>query len=448
MSSYIEDTLIDARGFFDELLRTKQYYDKKGKFTSFYYEVKDLKRFKLFLLSALFTENFDELIQVTDEETKKQIINNETIYKVKSDFSFENGEAFKSDFGVNVKTLPKNVSDNDYTKILNLIRNAVAHSHYEYDDGKIKNLNAYQNQFQSECDVDWLEMMVLCLFANKRSTHKPGERDIQIEGIVSTLGGFDFYMIEVANGEDDSVNFNNKIAYKDKMLMEIVNEHQFVNKHKCKGDDEELFRAVYEACDLNILSFTPIDQIIAAELEHYEIYNELNVERKARLIRSIIQYYYDNEKRNTIGYKNTLELLNIAKSPIKKQEKKLMDTGVEFMMEPIIEYTFKAYVNFVFNYMLGVLDYDMSDINFSRLTFTKYDDAKPIERHLRNACCHDRIKINYNNVYVYDQTNSGTVNFQMYCKIDDFIDIIDQVLSKLKKQGLINVNYNKNSNRR
>ena len=198
MGSYIEDTLIDSRLFINELFRTKKYSDKKGKFTSFYYKPKNINAFKLCLLSVLFTQNFDELIEFSDEEFKKKILDNEPIGRRNSDFSFENGGYFKSDYGIKIKSIPSWIDASDLNKILTEIRNAVAHSHYEYEDDFVKNLNAHANQFESECDVDWLEMMVLCLFANKHATYKEGVRDTQVEAVLcnySSLGLFDAYLI-------------------------------------------------------------------------------------------------------------------------------------------------------------------------------------------------------------------------------------------------------------
>lgn len=441
MSSYIEDTLIDSRLFMNELLRTKKYCDEKGKFTSFYYEPKDLNRLKMCLISTLFTQNFDELIEFSDIEFKQKILNNEPIGRRKSEFSFENGGFFKSDHGINIRSIPYWIDSSDLSKILTEIRNAVAHSHYEYDKGLIKNLNAHDNQFESDCDINWLEMMVLCLFANKHSTYKYGVRDTQVEAVLSNyanLGLFDAYLIEYENDNDDSMNLNQKLMSKDQLLIKLVNEMQVNRNFETKEEDEELFKAIYEACHLKIINIKDVTEIVREELQSKD-YSNLSLDRTAKLIRSKIQYYYDKEKRNTIAYKNTLELLHIAKGSIKKQEKKLIDTGVEFMLEPILEYAFKSHINFVYNYMLEKLDYDMNGLDLSKMNFIKYSDSKPLERHIRNACCHDRIEIRDNTVFVHDQTASGNINFEMQCSIDDFIELTDNLLNKLKRQGKIMV---------
>lgn len=444
MSSYIEDTLIDSRAFLNELLRTKEYYDKKGRFTSFYYVPKDINRFKLCLLSVLFTQNFDELIEISDIEFKRVIMNNDKIERRESDFSFENGGYFKSDYGINIKSIPSWIDPSDLSKILTEIRNAVAHSHYEYDKGIIKNLNAHENQFQSETDVNWLEMMVLCLFANKQATYKEGVKDTMVEAVLSNYaikGLFDAYLIECENDNDDQMNMNQKLILKDELLIKLVNEMQINRGFQSKEDDEMFFKAVYEASHLRILSFKDVTELVQKELEDKN-YGDLSLERSAKLIRSKIQYYYDKEKKNTIAYKNTLELLNIAKGSIKKQERKLIDTGVEFMLEPILEYAFKSHINFVFNYMLDKLGYDMSGLDLSKINFIKYSDSKPLERHIRNACCHDRIKIKDNNVYMYDKTASGNINFEMQCSLVDFVELTDDLINKLKRQGKIDVDIN------
>ena len=102
------------------------------------------------------------------------IIDNKPIGRIKSEFSFENGGYFKSEYGINIKRIPDWLDSSDLSKILTVIRNSVAHSYYEYNQGFIKNLNAHNGEFQSDCDVNWLEMMILCLFANKHATYKEG----------------------------------------------------------------------------------------------------------------------------------------------------------------------------------------------------------------------------------------------------------------------------------
>ena len=97
----------------------------------------------------------------------------------------------------------------------------------EHDKGIIKNLNAHDNQFESECDVNWLEMMVLCLFANKHSTYKEGIRDTQVEAILSNysnLGFFDAYLIEYENDKYDKLNLNQKLYMKNlvKIRLDII----------------------------------------------------------------------------------------------------------------------------------------------------------------------------------------------------------------------------------
>lgn len=452
MSSYIEDTLIDSRCFLEELIRTKQYHDKKGRFTSFYYSPKDLNRFKLCLLSVLFTQNFDELIEYSDDDFKKMILNNDPIERKKSDFSFENGGYFKSDYGIKIKSFPSWLDSSDLSKVLTEIRNAVAHSHYEYDKGFVKNLNAHDDQFESECDVNWLEMMVLCLFANKHSTYREGVRDTQVEAILSNysnLGLFDAYLIEYENDSYDNLNLYQKLILKDDLLIKLVNNYQVGKDFDDKEDDEMFFKAVYKSSHLKIVNFKDVTELVAKEMENKN-YSDLSLARTAKLIRSKIQYYYDKEKRNTIAYKNTLELLNIAKSSVKKQEKKLIDTGVEFMLEPILEYSFKMHANFVYNYMLEKLNYDMNGLDVSNINFIKYTDSKPLERHIRNACCHDRIEVKGDSIYMYDKTASGNVNFEMQCSMKDFVELTDNLIDKLKRQGLISVDLSAilNSNKR
>ena len=81
----------------------------------------------------------------------------------------------------------------------------------------------------------------------------------------------------------------------------------------------------------------------------------------------------------------------------------------------------------------------MENLDLSKINFIKYSDSKPLERHIRNACCHDRIEIKGGNVYMYDKTTSGNVNFEMECSMDDFIKLTYDLLDKLKRQSLINV---------
>lgn len=437
--NYIDDVLLDARSLIDCLKETKEYYDKHGYFTCFNYKFSDLKRLKMFLLSSLFTQNFDELIETSDDELKRMILDDEPISRRESDFSFENGGHFKTGEGITLKSIPGWINSTEYSKILTEIRNGVAHSYYDYDEGIIKNLNAHRNHFQSECDVDWLEMMVLCLFANRQSTYKKGAIDLQVEGVVSyPYKGEDYnlYLIEVENGADDEYNFFQKIVRKDNTIKEMI-ENPYLRR--IAETDEKIFEACYEACDLKIKGMKKIvgvnDEIL--EKVDEDIYKTMNIYRRARLVRSRVQYYFDKEKRNTIGYKNTLELLHISKAAIRKQKQRLIDTGVEFMLDPIFEYTFKSYINFVYNYMLEKVGYDMSGLDLSKLNFITYSDNKPLERHIRNSCCHDRIEFRGDKVYLYDQTNSGTVNFEMECTIDDFLKLSDELVKKLKKQGLI-----------
>ena len=110
------------------------------------------------------------------------------------------------------------------------------------------------------------------------------------------------------------------------------------------------------------------------------------------------------------------------------------ETGVEFALEQIIWFSFKNYVNFVYNYMLEKLNFNMDGIDVSKLNIIKYTDNKALERHIRNACCHDRIIVESDVVTIYDETNSSENKFldrfekwiagsDTYSDVCDFNDI-------------------------
>lgn len=435
---YIKNSLVDLRRLLDSLIRTKETLQNNKGLTRFDFHSKDFKNFKLLLLAVLFTENYDDIIDNLDEALKEKIITNQKISRTNSDFSFENGGYFKIGSGIKINKIPDGIDSDNYYMILRMIRNGIAHSHFTYENGIVK-IQAYRGTFEAECDVDWLEMMVLCLFANTHSTTKKGVKDIQIELFADSsldLDYSDIFVVKLENGNDSDKRMDEKLTVKKLVFKEMAKEELV------KRDNEiELIKKIYNLCNLKVTDIKRISSVREKLLAYSKInYNSLPFERKSNLLKSKFLYLYDEEKRNTIAYKHVLDLLNIANGSQSKQTSRLRKSGTEFMVDCMGEFAFKTYINFVYNYMLEKIDFDMSDLELEGINVKTKIGTKSLERHIRNACCHNRIKINEDNVYMYDMDKNGVVNFEVEVKMDDFIQLTDKLIKNLLEKGIIEIN--------
>jgi len=443
MSNYIENNLIDIKRMLDIVLTYKENVLSEQKFKSFEYRPNDLKGFKLALLSTLFTENFDDISENVDEDLKKIILNNVRIRRRETIFSFENGDFFKIGSGINIKNLPPSFQRDDYTRILRMIRNGIAHSKYTYENGVV-NISAFNGQFEVYCDVDWLEMMVLCLFANRQSTTKEGARDIQLDLFDLGKGSwYDFstvigYITTIENGSDDSTLLYHKIAAKNYRTMQLIED----GIGAFNADYENFIKNLYKEFDINVIKIEKIDDIKRKVLgiQNEERYNEMTIEKKHAFFGSRIYAHYDEERKNTLAYKHIINLLGILKGSIDKQYKKICKVGTDFVIDFAGEYCFKCYVNLVYNYINEKIDFEIGNIDETKFNIVIRDD-RTLEAHIRNACCHNRIKINGEEVYLFDEKN-GVINFELKCKMNDFIELTNDLIDKLSKQGFINININ------
>lgn len=432
MTDYIDYAITYIRELMD-IIRTYKYNVLNGqKFKTFDYNPDDLKVIRLALLSVLFTENFDDLSDNVDIELKRLILSNSRIGKRNTFFNFENGGFYKIGSGINIQSLPPTFNSNDYAKILKMIRNGIAHSKYTYEDGIVK-INTYQGQFQVECDVDWLEMMVLCLFSNRQSTTKKGARDVQLElfdegGLYDLDDVYGFASL-VENGDDNKVLMYHKIASKNYLLEQLQKKHAGV----IRDDEIEFIENMYKKFNMDVVKINKIENIKekVLGLQSEQKYKSLTIDKKYIFFGSRLYCSYDQERKNTTAYKNIRNLFEILKGSLDKQHKRICGVGTDFMIDYMDEYMVKCYLNLVYN----LLD-EKTGINMGSLDANKFNvnvmDNRTVEAHIRNACCHNRIKIVGDDIYIYDKKND-VLNFELRCKIDDLINVTDGII---KDKGL------------
>lgn len=440
MSSYIENNLIDLRKLLNIVLTYKENIFNNQNFKSFNYKPNDLKGLKLCMLSTLFTENFDDLSSNVDENLKKLIINNGKIKRRNTPFNFENGGYFETGSGINIKSLPATFQTNDYSAILKMIRNGIAHSKYTYNNGIVR-ISTYQGQFEVDCDVDWLEMMVMCLFSNRQSTTQNGARDIQLDAFNSTevnhydLDDSQTYVSIISNGNDDSMLLYDKIASKSHYMKKLMENGVWIFRENSIRCIEE----IYNKFNINVIKTERVNNVknIVLGIQDEYRYNELSLEKKYFLFGSRIYAHYDEERKNTMAYKHMLNLLNVLKGSMDKQYKKINKVGTDFFVDYMCEYCFKCYINLVYNHINEKIGVNVGNIDANKF-YIDIKDNRTFEDHIRNSCCHNRVKINGEYVCLWDEKN-GILNFELKCKINDFIELTDDAIKNLSKTGAIKI---------
>lgn len=353
---------------------------------------------KLSLLSTLFSNNYDLIIETVDDEIKKRIIENQKIKKVNSVHSFEDGNDFEIGKGLRIiKINPKTVGN--YDKILILIRNSIAHSKFILDDDQIHITN---RDFEAILDIKWLEMLTLSIFSNSNINDKKGANDGML--FLNNLENISITSEQELKKILKNSNYLN-ITYKrdQNVYMQdlIIGLGRGLSKYKNKGEILSVlkqFNEIYDNSfdfDLHVLSadFLKMMQNTnfffynMADMKYYLLaegnietdldYEEVNsdtYDHQCQALADMHAVYTSVQKRNTISYKYILEFIDLLEKGNLTQFN-IFDKNIIFFTNIMQQLLIKAYNNVIFNYMMEKnkdVEFDIVSNLKTKYTFPDY----------------------------------------------------------------------------
>lgn len=370
--SYIKKSTDGIYGLLNFIEQYKDVLLENNKVVSSDYESyihENKSEIKMALLATLLTNNFDNIVDNLDESIKKDIINNEVLNKATSYLSFEDGSPYNFGAGLQIISINRKQA-NDYTKILKNIRNGIAHSNYEYSDGIIYIDN---QDFKATMTLEWLEMMVLVLFSNRNQTKKKGSNDIFL------LSAYNKHVY-------DYYSFNECLNSIDEYKLELTNDTEFSLSSHIAG-----FTLAFNKVDMNIkvsqrellikktnkqmknsfeISLLPQNEEFIKLLEPFMPYFFAIKDdaSQRRIIANLKAITSSEEKRNTLAYKNILELLHsISKDDVDVHN--IFGKDVTYYLTTCSQLLIKSYSNIIFNFArIKEKDKELSlskDISFS-----------------------------------------------------------------------------------
>lgn len=394
---YIESNIKDLRALID--------YVEKGILPD---HIEDINGLKLAFLSVAISENHERIFEKLDTDKMKLFYEN---YKAKRDSDF--GKYVRDKKNVKEKRLVKvrkNViwqgaehEDDKIYWIYRHIRNGIAHSNYEYKKGVVRvsiPINGRQDgakEFSTILTTEWLEEMLFELYSDKIFTKKDGEK-IVVEMFANEnfdLESIRWFVVRLKNGELQYGDLSTKISSKN---MQLLNYRNNVN---AADNLEELIRAAYLDNDLQIVSEN-LKEAGAITFEHLGVskkeYDSLKEHEKKQLIKSKISRVYDYEIKHAMGYFNIFKAIEIFNKdiPDEKKQELLEKSGIDLNREYMRNLAYKAYFNFVYNY-----------INTKFFGSNSSQWSEDI-RHIRNAFVHNRVILNDNNITLYDGSRGTT----------------------------------------
>ena len=439
------------------------------------------EEFKLAMLSFLLSGNFDNIIDDANADLKKSLINNDVKKRVKSKILFENGQDFEIGKGLRIINISPKIQ-NDYDKIVKVIRNSIAHSRYTLinDDIYIKNYN-----FEALVSIGWLEQFTLGMFSN--NAHQSSKSGVDDNIYMNLYNNDD----KIINNDNDLKQFL-KSSYKlNVTLTKNAEKEQFTYSNlkdiissifedkatfiKCKHIKNEKER-IKEA----LRRMTLILETIKNQSNHVfnyklnkldnEIINELDSLKSllygnaitpmiVSVIASKIESYRNDEKRNVIAYKRILELIELI-----EKDRDITKYETIYYLDICYQFCFKAYMNLIFNYVkehskhnvIDTKDIKVSLLNFEKIKLKKIKEIikksnntnkinkinqeildyknnaidlnKLYISHIRNSLAHnniefkDKMKIDE---CIFTDYELDILNFKAKGKIEDFISIAD-----------------------
>lgn len=375
---YIDNALTASENYIVALMRifTESHnFDEKTDFSNIIKSATEMKKFenefKLSLIATLFTNNYDSLIEIANDEIKARIIKNEPIKRSKSSFSFENGELFEIGTGLKINKINPKIIDN-YTKILVLIRNSIAHSKFTL---MLDQIHINNRDFEATIDIKWLEMLTLCLFSNDNIIGSESQNlgaliiynenmsvinnEMQIRSILREsaylkIKSYNNHDIELEKNEHifEKMNMNNKIRKRVLIASEMITA-KYGNRVSLKL--EKINPDFLKMIDNSKLFFYELDEIkhilLGNNNNNYSKICDETYQMQVQILADLHASYNSLERRNTIAYKYILELINLIEKNELKQIN-IIDSKILLFTNIMHQLLIKTRFNVIFNYML------------------------------------------------------------------------------------------------
>ena len=202
--------------------------------------------------------------------------------------------------------------------------------------------------------LEWLEMMVLVLFSNRNQTIKRGSSDLFLMfPITKKITNNDSFNLFVDNLNECEITLTSD----GKLSLESIISGFKANFQKSFGESDflsiEIFIQHLNNNNKGLFKIThkPISDHFIKLLAPYDYYffNTANEEKQKQITSNLNAIVNSEEKRNTLAYKNILEILHSI-SEYTVDLNNIFSKDVIYYLTTCSQLLIKSYANTIFNY--------------------------------------------------------------------------------------------------